>query len=80
MVGPHGAGLANQVFMSEGSFSLEILFEDYVNPVFEVVAGERIKIERILLDCASSTFAAVRQAAVGSLLKLYRRGRGRTVR
>ena len=49
IVGPHGAGLANQVFMREGSSLLEILSDEYATPLFEVIAGERLKYGRVVV-------------------------------
>lgn len=49
VVGPHGAGLSNQVFMSRGSFLVEIASDLYANHVFEVLAGDRLQFQRILI-------------------------------
>ena len=38
MVGPHGAGLANAVFMPEGSLLVELFSRDNANPCFEILA------------------------------------------
>lgn len=70
MVGPHGAGLANQVFMSRGSAVLEISSDDYANPLFEVLAGERLCFARLVVNAASLDFREFHELVLKTLARL----------
>lgn len=50
LVGPHGAGLTNALFMPEGSHIVEIAFRKWSIPVFERIAGTRQRYDRILIE------------------------------
>lgn len=50
IVGPHGAGLANLAFAQEGIPVLEIMFDDYANPCFQILSiTKNLQYEKILI-------------------------------
>lgn len=53
LIGPHGAGLTNSVFMPAGGQVIEIMSKNWAIPVFERVAGTRLSYSRILIDTDS---------------------------
>jgi hypothetical protein len=73
LVGPHGAGLANQVFMAKGSSVLEISSDIYSNPVFETLAGERLAFERIVVKSGEPGSRDIEQEALRAIVRLTRR-------
>ena len=50
VVGPHGAGLTNAVFMPDGATVVELLNPSWANPVYQVVAGTRLRYHAHLSD------------------------------
>lgn len=50
VVGPHGAGLTNSVFMPDGATIIELLNPSWANPVYQVIAGTRLKYHAHLSD------------------------------
>jgi len=40
IIGPHGAGLTNQIWMRKGGKVVELVDLDYSNPVFEILASQ----------------------------------------
>ena len=50
LIGPHGAGLTNSIFMPAGGQVLEIMSRGWAIPVFERIAGYRLNYSRILID------------------------------
>lgn len=70
LVGPHGAGLANQVFMARGSSVLEISSDLYANPVFETLAGERLAFERIVVKSGDQGSRDIEEEALATIARL----------
>lgn len=49
VVGPHGAGLANSIFMGDQTQLIEIMDPAWANPVFEILSASRLKYQRIVI-------------------------------
>lgn len=50
VVAPHGAGLSNAVFMSDGSTVIEILFDYYCYPVFQGLLTPRLRYQSVIIS------------------------------
>lgn len=48
-VGPHGAGLANSIFMPKASRLIEIMSSTWANPLYEITSKGRLRYSRVLL-------------------------------
>lgn len=50
LVGPHGAGLTNLLFLADGSRVVEIANPENSNPVFETLASKRLHYSQVLVE------------------------------